>query len=56
MYVQWLEEEFLPYLDSWEESVRKRKGFAAKSKEKMLLTNTTRLGLRVTGNSYIKKV
>lgn len=53
IHVQWLEEEFLPYLDSWEESVCVRKGFDDKQKENMLLSDITRFGLRVTGNYYI---
>ena len=27
VYVQWLEETFLPYLDGWEQTVEAREGF-----------------------------
>ena len=31
--MQWLKEEFLPYLDDWEKSVRKREGFTDAQRE-----------------------
>ena len=48
-YIQWLEEEFLPYLDQWEKSVEAREGFTKTQKKQMLLSSETRLGLRMTG-------
>lgn len=47
--VQWLEEEFIPYLNQWEDSVKKRTGYTAKAKLMMLLSQQTRLGITVTG-------
>lgn len=54
---QWLEEDFIGFLDHWEESVAQRKsfdkktrqGFTNKDKKMMLLSAETRLGLRITG-------
>ena len=46
---QWLEEEFMPYLEQWESSVKKRKGFSDKEKMLMLITKETRAGIKVTG-------
>ena len=51
MLTQWLEEEFLPYLESWEKSVHERDGFSAKEKEMMLMPKETRLGITETGIS-----
>ena len=48
-YIQWLEEEFLPYLDQWEKSVEAREGFTKTQKKQMLLSSETHLGLRMTG-------
>ena len=42
---QWLEETFLPYLDTWEQSVEAREGFSKEEKTRMLLSRETRLGL-----------
>ena len=47
--MQWLKDEFLPYLDDWEKSVRKREGFTNAQKKRMLLSDQTILGLRMTG-------
>ena len=49
LYTQWLQEEFLSYLDEWEQSVRQRDGFSASEKNKMQLSPETILGLRLTG-------
>lgn len=57
LFHQWLEEDFLGFLDGWEESVAQRKsfdkktrqGFTNKQKKMMLLSAETRLGLRITG-------
>ena len=47
--MQWLAEEFLPYLDGWEASVQGRKGLSIAEWNKMMLSAETRLGLRFTG-------
>ena len=50
--MQWLEEEFLPYLASWEASVRGREGFTVAEQNKMMLSAETRLGLQFTGIAW----
>jgi len=45
--IQWLENDFLGYLKSWETSVKQCKGFSAKQKKMMLMPEETRQG--VTG-------
>ena len=45
---QWLETEFLAYLDEWERSVNGRPGFDDADKKRMLLSQETLLGLRIT--------
>lgn len=49
--MQWLQDTFIPYLDTWEESVQTRPGFEQQKAEqnKMLLSEQTRFGLRLTG-------
>lgn len=54
VYSQWLEDEFLGFLDKWERSVEKRKGFTEAEKKKMMLSAETLLGLRFTGMNYGK--
>ena len=49
LQLQWLEEELMPYLKEWEESVSNRKGFNKKDKQMMLLAKETRVGMTVTG-------
>ncbi|KAL5500013.1 hypothetical protein EMCRGX_G011503 [Ephydatia muelleri] len=51
--LKWLKEEFLVFLDTWEQSVQARPGFSASEKQKMLLSPQTLLGLRITVNSFI---
>lgn len=47
--MQWLEDNFLKYLDDWEISVNERQGnFTADDKTKMLLSSETMSGLRMT--------
>ena len=48
--MQWSEEEFLPYLDEWEKSVDLRSGFSKPQMKRMLLSEETLLGIRMTGN------
>ena len=45
---QWLEEDFLGYLDAWESSVNSRPGYTKTEKGKMMLSPATRIGLRIT--------
>lgn len=52
--LQWLLDEFLPYLDSWEKSVAEREGFTDVEKNKMLLSQPTLDGLRMTGRYIVK--
>ena len=47
--LQWLKEEFLPYLEGWKKSVQERKGFSDGEKKKMQLSDETLLGLEMTG-------
>lgn len=46
---QWLEGEFLSYLDQWEESVKSRTDIENQDKDQLLLSRETRMGLRMTG-------
>jgi len=48
--LQWLKEEFLPYLQQWQQSVDAQKGpFTPKDKVMMVLTQKTRFGIHATG-------
>ena len=47
--LQWLKEEFLPYLERWQKSAQEREGFSDAEVEKMQLSDETLLGLRMTG-------
>ena len=47
--LQWLKEDFLGYLNEWEESVEQRTGFTSSQKNMMLLSRETIEGLRTTG-------
>lgn len=49
MYFQWLKEEFLQYLQDWENSVEQRKRYTPKAKSRMLITKETRFGIYATG-------
>lgn len=46
--LQWLEETFLPYLDKWEKSVLAREGFDDSERKRMLLSQETLDGIRMT--------
>lgn len=41
--------EFCEYLEKWEESVKKRKGFKDDEKKRMMLSEETLAGIRMTG-------
>ena len=47
--MQWLEDEFLGYLQNWEGSVMAQSGLSMKEKNSMLLSPETRFGIEVTG-------
>lgn len=47
--IQWLKEDFLKYLDEWEDSVEARTDIEDAVKTKMLLSRQTLDGLRITG-------
>lgn len=44
---------FLPYLDQWEERVNEREDLKAYEKKRMLLSQETLYGLRITGKLQI---
>jgi hypothetical protein len=46
--LQWLENDFLKYLDDWEASVEKRREFSAAEKIKMQISQETLLGIKIT--------
>ena len=50
IFLQWLSEDFIGFLDKWEECVNERDGFTNKEKKLMILSAETRHGLRITGN------
>lgn len=54
--LQFLESEFLAYLDSWEESVNGREGYEHSDRKRMLLSSETLLGLRITSESWCKHI
>ena len=47
--VQWLKDEFIPYLKEWEDSVEKRNGCSPQSKSMMVLAKETCNGINITG-------
>ena len=49
--LQWLERDFLDYLNEWRSSVAGRDGFTSAEKAMMTLSRETLEGLRVTGMS-----
>ena len=51
-YFYWLQDAFLGYLEEWEKSVAARKGFNKTAKNKMLLSDATKTGLKFTGTYY----
>ena len=52
--LQWLENDFLPYLAEWESIADARKGFTKTEQGNMLLSHSTRLGLKMT-SKYVNK-
>ena len=53
--IQWLQSVFLPWLKSWEEQVQTRKDLKASERKKMLLSDETLLGVRMSGNNNNNK-
>lgn len=55
---QWLEQQFLPYLDEWENSVRNRPGYKddKAAQKMMLLPLETRQGILITGIGVFQAV
>ena len=51
---QWLEKDFLGYLDDWEKSVKERNGFTDEEKKRMTLSQETLDGLRMTGRPFFQ--
>lgn len=51
-YLQWLKNDFLKYLNEWEEGVMKREKFTVTQKYRMLISQETLLGIRMTGKMY----
>ena len=52
--MQWLESDFIGYLDHWDSAVQKRQGFTPGQKAMMTLSRETREGLRMTGEHHIE--
>ena len=46
---QWLQGVFLPWLDDWEKQVKDRKDIKGKQKKKLLLSDETKFGIKMTG-------
>ena len=47
--MQWLETDFLGYFEDGERSVETREGLSKTAKNKMLLSDATRSGIKLTG-------
>lgn len=54
--LKWLKESFLGYLSEWEESVENQPGHSKIVKKMMLLSEETRLGLKITVHSFVELV
>jgi hypothetical protein len=55
MDIQWLKEVFLEYLKDWEEEVKSKEGYNALQKAKMMISQETLYGIRMTG-TYTKLI
>ena len=49
LFSQWLETEFLQYLEEWESAVQNREGVTPAQRKSMLLSVETLTGLKLTG-------
>ena len=47
--MQWLQTEFLGYMDLWEQTVMEREGYTQAAKKNMLLSAETASGIKLTG-------
>ena len=52
IFIQWLKDNFLGYIDGWEKEVMGREEFTTTQRKKMCLNQETLEGLRITGKSY----
>ena len=53
-FFQWLQKEFLQYLEEWETAVQNREGVIAAEKKSTLLSDETLTGLKLTSTSSIE--
>ena len=49
LFCQWLETEFLRYLEEWESAVQNREGVTPAQRKSMLISVETLTGLKLTG-------
>lgn len=49
LHIQFLQKEFLPYLEMWKKSVEGRGGYSDGEKERMMLSQKTLTGIQITG-------
>ena len=52
-HTKWVEEDFMGYLQKWEELVKNRPGFSLSERNKMLLNRETRARIKITGNTVL---
>ena len=52
-HTKWVVEDFMGYLQKWEELVKNRPGFSLSEKNKMLLNRETRAGIKIAGNAVL---
>ena len=53
MLFQFLEEEFLRYIQCWQEAIENREGFTRAKKAAVFLTPQTYAGLLITGEYFV---
>ena len=51
--LQWLENDFIGYLNKWEDSAKSRTGFSEGEKVMMTLSRETSEGIRIAGNYIV---
>ena len=49
--IQWLEDDFLKWLDEWEQQVKSKKDLKSKERNKLILSKETLIGIRITGET-----
>ena len=52
--MQWLESDFIAYLDEWEEAANQRDDLSVKDQQKLCISRETLEGLRFTGKHQFK--